>query len=97
MQVSQETINSTLESAVKQLSLDIQEVHGVAKETLAQAKVTNGRVNKAETEISLIKERMENNKILADLRQKERDRMWAIAMVAIGSIIGLGSYIIYNL
>lgn len=59
--------------------------------------ITNGNVNRHDSEIKLINERMENNQRLADLRQKERDRMWAIAMLALGSIIGLGSYIIYNL
>lgn len=97
MAKSQDVINFSLEAAVVQLTKDVKEVHSLATETLSQTKLTNGRVTTAENNIELIKQRIENEKAVSELKQKERDRMWAIAMLALGSIIGLGSYIIYNL
>lgn len=97
MSKSQETINSTLETAIKQLSIDLQEVRGHVLETKDQTIKTNGRMNIAEADIKLIRSEIVSNQKMADLKQKERDRMWGISLLGSNIAIGLAMYIIYNL
>ena len=95
------------EKRFDKMQLDLQELRGVTKETLEQAKTTNGRVTSAEDRLDVLED---ENRRAADVARGRREQraddleriktlrdtltdFWPLALGAILGGVGVGSFL----